>query len=100
MEPTIRWWLYLFGFATIILWETLSPRKRLVSPTASRWFGQLLMMIMASVFTLWVIPVSSIEVAFRTAVLNWGLLPNSGLPYPLQCIIGVLALDFVRFSQH
>jgi len=99
-EPDVRWYLYLFGFGSIVLWETFWPRRTLVSPTGKRWIGQLLLMVLASVFTLWVIPVSAIEVSFRTAATGWGVLPHSGLPLALQCVIGILILDFVRFSQH
>lgn len=99
-EPQARWWLYLFGFGAVIAWETLWPRKELVCDTGRRWCGQLAMMVLASWITLLVIPVSAIEVSFRVTAAGWGLLPNSGLPMAAQAVVGVLALDFVRFSQH
>ena len=100
LEPEARWYLYLFGFTAIIAWETFWPRRELRCSTAKRWSGQLALMVAASALTLWVIPVSAIEVAFQTRSAGWGLLPNLGLPWAVQAIIGILVLDFVRFSQH
>ena len=100
IEPNVRWYLYLFGFTAVIAWETLWPRKELVSNTGVRWCGQVALMILASLITLWVVPVSAIEVSFRVTQDGWGLLPNSGLPLPIQLLLGVLALDLTRFSQH
>lgn len=100
VEPSVRWYLYLIGLGLMLAWETLWPRKRLVSDTAWRWAGQLILMVVASVITLWAIPVGAIEVAIRAASSGWGLLPHSGLPYWAQCLIGVLVLDLVRFGQH
>jgi len=100
LEPEIRWYLYLFGLIAIVAWETLWPRRRLLCSTGKRWSGQLTLMLVASALTLWVIPFSAIEVAFQTYAAGTGVLPNSGLPWAAQAIVGILALDFVRFSQH
>lgn len=100
LEGTIRWYLYLVGFSVFVAWETLWPRKELVSNTPVRWTGQVLLIVLASLITIWVVPIGAIEVAFKAAAEKRGLLPNSGLPVVVQAILGVLILDFVRFSQH
>lgn len=99
-EPKLRWYLYLFGFAGFVTWETLWPRKTLVAPTGIRWAGQILLLMATSAFVLSIIPIGAIEVSVRAAAAGRGILPHSGLPLALQCIVGVLILDFVRFLQH
>lgn len=69
-----------------------SDFETMVRPTVADAAGHL--------FTLWVIPISAIEVSIQTVAAGWGILLNSGLAFSLQCVIGVLVLDFVRFSQH
>lgn len=100
LEPHIRWYLYLGGFALVALWETLQPRRKLVCSTPIRWCGQLALVVSASALTLWIVPVGSIESAFLAHAEGRGLLQWSGLPWAAQAAIGIVVLDFVRFGQH
>lgn len=100
LEPQVRWYLYLFGFAFFIGWETFWPRRNLNSNTAFRWCGHAVIVVVATAVTIRFVPVNAIESSFRLDAAGWGLMPYLGFPLAARFILGLLAFDLVRYCQH
>ncbi len=91
----------LFGLFAVA--EFIFPRRALVSPKISRWFGNLTLtvfntMLMRALFVL--AGTGAVGIAFIAADNGWGMLNNLGLPAWLNFVIALLALDALVYGQH
>ena len=99
-ESSLRWGLLLGAFAVFAVWETLCPRRVLAAPTARRWVGHTLLSFLNGTVTTWVFRAAAVVVAAAASSSRYGLLNRQGLPFWARCLLAVLLIDLLRWSQH
>lgn len=97
-EPFIRLAAFFGIFTAVAIWESLSPRRQLVTSRASRWFSNISITLINTVIVRSLFPV--LAATFAANETSMGLLGQMPLPYVLKVIIGVLALDLAIYGQH
>jgi len=94
------------GFFSAVLalmaaWEILAPRRQLHTPKSMRWFCNLGMVAIDSLFLRLLLPLFAIDVAILAEKGGWGLLNN--VPFSaawLKVITGIIILDLAIYLQH
>ena len=87
--------LILMGF-----WESIAPRRPYSMSKRSRWFANLGIVVIDSLILRLAFPVTAVYIASLNEGSGRGFLNQSGLPYWLAIVIGVLLLDFIIYLQH
>lgn len=102
MEPEtlIRLVAFLGVFAILATTEIFAPRRRLTTSKSRRWFANLTIVALNPLAVALVFPVLPIGVALLAAGQGWGLLNQWALPYWIEVVIAVVALDLVVYTQH
>lgn len=93
----------IFFFAILVLvaiWEGVAPRRRLTVSKAGRWFNNLSIIILDTLFARLLVPVAAVGVAAAAQRQGWGLFPYLQLKFWPSLIFGVLLLDMIIYLQH
>jgi len=98
-EAWIRLALFVGILATMVVWELLAPRKRLLQGYR-RWPGNLGIVVVDGVVVRLIFPAGAIGAALWAAEHGWGLLNLVDLPGWLSLFIAVVLLDLVIYLQH
>ncbi|AOY57773.1 sterol desaturase family protein [Desulfococcus multivorans] len=99
-DTIIRLSAFLCVFAILSTAEFFTPRRRLTTSRSRRWFANLTIVALNPLSVALVYPVLPIEVALLASEQGWGLLNQWALPYGLEVLMGVAALDFAVYAQH
>ena len=99
-EGIIRVGSFLAVFILIALWEVLARRRPLTTSKKVRWLSNLGITFINALLVRLVIPVLAVSMAVRAQQSGWGLLNNFDLPFWLNCVIGIVALDLTIYLQH
>jgi sterol desaturase/sphingolipid hydroxylase (fatty acid hydroxylase superfamily) len=99
-ETAIRFGAFLGVFAILSTTEVFKPRRRLSTSKSRRWFANLTIVALNPLSVALVYPVLPVGVALLASERGWGLLNQWNLPYGLEVLIGLVALDFVVYAQH
>ncbi|MFO8083765.1 MAG: sterol desaturase family protein [Desulfobacterales bacterium] len=99
-DKIIRLGAFLGVFAILATAEVFAPRRRLRTSKSRRWFANLAIVALNPVSVALVYPVLPVGVALLASEQGWGLLNQWALPYGLEILIGVVALDFAVYVQH
>lgn len=99
-DTVIHFGAFLGVFAILAIAEVCAPRRRLTTSKSRRWFANLAIVALNPLSVALVYPVPPFGVALLASERGWGLLNQLALPYGLEVLIGVLALDFVVCAQH
>jgi sterol desaturase/sphingolipid hydroxylase (fatty acid hydroxylase superfamily) len=97
---TIRTASFLSVFLMIAAWELLAPRRVLTTSRTTRWFSNLGITFLNPIIIHLLFPVLAVDMAIKTQEVGWGLFHILGLPYWLNLVIGVVALDLIIYMQH
>jgi sterol desaturase/sphingolipid hydroxylase (fatty acid hydroxylase superfamily) len=97
-EALIRLTAFLGIFASVAVWESLSPRRQLATSKASRWFSNISITLFGTIIVRSLFPVLAVTLAADET--TWGILNQISLPYILKVFISVLALDLIIYGQH
>lgn len=89
--------LALLAFAAL---ESLRPWRLKASERPRRWTRHTLLYALVSVLVVAVYRTSPILVAVMEADRGSGILGRTTIPFALRCVIGLLAIDFVRYVVH
>ncbi|HET9664350.1 MAG TPA: sterol desaturase family protein [Burkholderiales bacterium] len=99
-ESTVRFGLFLAGFAALATWEWAAPRRTLLLPRARRWFANLALAAI-SVFSVRVIaPAAAVGIAVLAEQRGTGLMHAAEWWQPLEILLAVIALDLAIYLQH
>ncbi len=99
-DAIIRLGAFLGVFAILSTAEVFVPRRRLTTSKSRRWFANLTIVALNPLSVALVYPVLPVGVALLASEKGWGLLNQWTLPYGLEVLIGVAALDLVVYTQH
>ena len=100
-EIQIRLGFFIGIFATVALWEWLSPRRRLLRSKTVRWLNNIGLVVLNSLLLRWLFPAAAVGMAAFAAEQGWGLFNYYRDIPPLVAVAGsVIALDFIIYLQH
>ena len=97
-EASVRLIAFLGIFAVVAIWETLAPRRQLVTSKASRWFSNISITVLGTAIVRGFFPV--LAATFAAYETSAGILNQISFPYILKVFIGILALDLIIYFQH
>jgi sterol desaturase/sphingolipid hydroxylase (fatty acid hydroxylase superfamily) len=100
LEIAVRVASYAVVFAGMALWEWFAPRRTLTVGRRPRWPGNLGILAADIIAVRLLVPTAAVGVALIAATRGWGLFNLAGLPAWAAVVIGVIALDFVIYTQH
>ncbi|MDX9789026.1 MAG: sterol desaturase family protein [Desulfobacterales bacterium] len=96
----LRLGAFLGVFAIIATGEVFAPRRRLTTSKSRRWLANLAIVALNPLSVVLVYPILPVGLALLASELGWGLLNQWALPYGLEVLIGMAALDLVVYTQH
>jgi sterol desaturase/sphingolipid hydroxylase (fatty acid hydroxylase superfamily) len=99
-EIIIRVGSFLTVFILIALWEIVARRRALTTPKKVRWFNNLGITLIDALLVRLVFPVLAVDIAIKAQQSGWGFLNNFDLPFWLNFVIGIVALDLTIYLQH
>lgn len=100
LEPALRLSCFLGVLLGMGLWEMAAPRRVLSVRKAPRWTANLGLVVINTVLTRLVIPVTAAGAALTAGSKQWGLLHQVDWPDVLELLLAVTALDFAIYLQH
>ncbi len=99
-EIQIKITCFVIIMASIAVWELMAPRRPLSVSKPKRWFTNLTIILLDSLFVKLLFPLAAVEVAIAAKNNNWGLFALLELPGWLSVFAGVLILDLIIYLQH
>ena len=99
-ETVVRLGAFLGVFAMVAAAEALAPRRRLTTSKSRRWLANLTLVALNPLAVALIFPVLPVGLALLASERGWGLLNQWSLPYGIEVLLGVVALDFVVYVQH
>ena len=101
MDATsIRLAVFAGIFVVMACWELLAPRRALTVKKSRRWFSNLGILVIDVVALRVLMPFAALAAASAAQSQGWGLLNYIDMPVWLAVFAGVVALDFVIYTQH
>jgi len=92
---------FFFGvFGLMALAEILAPRRKLVDGKLMRWASNLGLVAANVIILRLLFPTAALGMALIAQEKGFGLLPSSGLPYGVQVVLAVIAMDLAIYLQH
>lgn len=99
-ELTIRL-VFFFGiFAAMALWEVLAPRRVLSVSKSQRWLSNISIVFLNSLILRLIFPAASVGMALFVQEYHWGIFNYYSVPFVIEVIICVLAMDCAIYLQH
>lgn len=99
-EAAVRLGCFAGVLLSMALWELLSPRRRLTVAKAPRWTSNLGLVVVNSVATRMLIPITTVATAIVAESRGWGVLHLVHWPAWLELAVAVVAFDFAIYLQH
>jgi len=99
-EAYIRLGFFFGMFIIMAIYEVVSPKRKLTTPKASRWFTNLSITFLNSLLLRWLFPVLAIGMAYIAEEKGLGILNKFEMPEYMSVLIAVLFLDFIIYAQH
>lgn len=99
-ETFIRIAVFVGVLGVMAGWEILAPRRRLTFSRGGRWFRNLGVVVLDTVFVRLLFAVGAIGVAILASEHGWGVLNHVSWPTWLEVSLAVVVLDLVLYLQH
>jgi sterol desaturase/sphingolipid hydroxylase (fatty acid hydroxylase superfamily) len=99
-EPYIRLAAFVGIFAAMAAWEIGAPRREQTLGRATRWPGNIGVVVLDTVLVRLVFPTTAVGLALVAEAQGWGLLHAISLPAWAGVLLGVVALDLAIYLQH
>jgi sterol desaturase/sphingolipid hydroxylase (fatty acid hydroxylase superfamily) len=99
-EPVIRLIAFAGVLAAMALWELYAPRRKQAIGRATRWPGNLGVVVVDTLLVRLVFPTAAIGVALVAEDRGWGLFHAFDAPWWLAVPLSVILLDLAIYLQH
>jgi sterol desaturase/sphingolipid hydroxylase (fatty acid hydroxylase superfamily) len=99
-EPAIYAAMFTGSFCIVALWESFTPRRKLVAPISLRWFSNACLLVITTVLLWAIYPAIGIGSSVLAANQGWGILRYVELPYWLAFVLSILLLDLGHYLIH
>ena len=93
-------WFGVAAFLIFGIWETIRPRVALRLKTARRWSLHFLLYLLAIGVIRLLPSLSAIALAAVLRTRSWGLLNHGALPFAVQILLGICAIDLADYWKH
>jgi sterol desaturase/sphingolipid hydroxylase (fatty acid hydroxylase superfamily) len=100
VEPLIRFGFFFGILVLMATWEFLAPRRQLQTSKPMRWFSNLGIVAIDTLFLRLFLPLFALDVAIQAEKGGWGLLNHVSMAYWLKVAMGVVVLDLAIYLQH
>lgn len=102
LESVSSWYLLALigGFTVVALWETVRPLRAPTMPLAQRWLTNIGLQAINQALLVSVFPLLTLGAALEAQARGWGLMAGAGLPAGVALVLGLLALDALRWGLH
>lgn len=94
------WSAFFLALLAFAAWESFRPLRQKTSARPRRWTRHTLLYALVSVVVVAAYRTSPMLVAVLEADRGTGILSQPTLPFALRCVLGLLAVDFVRYLVH
>jgi sterol desaturase/sphingolipid hydroxylase (fatty acid hydroxylase superfamily) len=99
-EPLVRFLAFAGVLAALAVWEVLAPRRPQQLGRATRWPGNLGVVVVDTVLVRVLFPITAVGLALICEARGWGLLQVLALPGWAAVLLAFLALDLAIYLQH
>lgn len=99
-EISLRIGAFVGFFCVFAAWETLAPRRAMVTARLKRWLGNLGIVAVSSAAVRIVFPVAAVGLATIAEQRGWGILNQVALGEPAALVIALILLDLAVYLQH
>ena len=99
-EAVIRLGFFSGILGAMALWELAAPRRVLTVPKLLRWINNIGIVVMNSFLLRIIFPSAAVGVSVFAQKHGWGLFNHFRLPYWVDVVLSVVALDFIIYLQH
>lgn len=99
-EAVVRLGAFAGIFAVMALMELLAPRRQQTVSRVQRWPGNLGIVVLNTLLTRLVFPMTAVALAALGEAKGWGLFHAIGMPAWLAILLGVVLLDLAIYLQH
>ena len=99
-ETSLRLGCFLFILILMMILEALFPRKKRVKRRDHRWFSNLSLIIIDSLFVKLIFPIVAVGTASISAQKGWGLFNTTQYPAWLELTLSIILLDMSIYWQH
>ena len=99
-EGPIRLGIFAGVLTLMALLEWLAPRRRLSLGRGRRWFANLAIVVVNTAVLRLLFPILAVAAAAAAQTAGWGLFNLVALPFWLEVLLAVLALDLLIYWQH
>ena len=99
-EAALRLGVFSTVFITVLLWELMRPRRRLLLTRLQRWSNNLGLFVINTLVVRLLFPAAAVGFALSAETLGYGLFNQIELPYWLEVLLAALLLDLAIYAQH
>lgn len=99
-ETVVRLGVFAGIFAVMALLELMAPRRQQTVSRVKRWPGNLGIVVLNTLLTRLVFPMTAVALAALGEATGWGLFHAIGMPAWLAILLGVILLDLAIYLQH
>ncbi len=99
-EPYVRLGVSVGVFVLLAAWELIGPRRRQPAGRATRWPGNLGIVVLDTLLVRLVFPVTGVGLALLAEARGWGLFNLAALPNWIAVAASVVLLDLAIYLQH
>jgi sterol desaturase/sphingolipid hydroxylase (fatty acid hydroxylase superfamily) len=99
-ESLLRLATFAGIFATMAVWEILRPRRNQTLGRATRWPGNIGIVVLDTILVRLLFPTTAVGLALVGEAHGWGLLHAITLPAWAEVLLGIIALDLAIYLQH
>ena len=99
-EGVIRLGCFAGVLVLMMVWEWLSPRRRLQVGRGWRWSSNLALVVVNTLLVRLVMPVTAVVAAHHVTERQWGVLNLVAWPGWVEVLVAVVLLDLVIYLQH
>ncbi len=100
IEGQARLIAFAAAFAVFAAAETLAPRRARIATRRERWLTNAGLLVAGTALLRFAFPILAVGLAAVVSQNGWGVLGLVDLPFWLEAVIAVVALDFLIFLQH
>lgn len=103
-EGPFRFGIFLSVLGVMAVWEAARPARVRLYPRRARWFANLGIVVVDTVFMRLVLPLIAVDLALLASERGWGLFNLIGSGSPLEnavkIVLAIILLDLVVYWQH
>ncbi len=99
-EGAIRLAFFIGIFLMVAIVEVIIPRRPLTTSKATRWFGNIGIIVINTIVVRLLFSSGAVGVAIWVGGQGWGMLNSVDLPFWLEVVLSIALLDFIIYLQH